>query len=445
MITEEYSKKIVLDPEDITKLRKVLNSQILAIVSKTSPSQIQQYITQAIQNATVDKKNEGWYFCNSECYTQLQAIIDTEMNSTLYMLRILSEAQFDHREQKTLNFVSFRRRGTNPFTGLWKDDKKNIEMIWNPDPANPAPRQEGKLVLGLGPSASGKSFWGNYLTKWLNLAVWNGIENCFLVVDGGKYRELSVVYQTILESVQKTNDPKKIIGLTNLAMKGTKSWDPRLRKKSGILFDTDMIKDKIVSFLCKQNIYPNLYVPETLSTCDIGFLIPKIHLFLGVNDCEQKIQQLKDITGGSVVILNIWQHEEGGEKCPYESGYKCKGCIASGREREVTEGKKYSSSGFRTARNAAKIEDQSAASNVIVLKLHSSPNQTSILVNHSSRDSPYSTKLENLPTIISQEPSHPKIQYFHTIHDPQYLQITHKSTETVVKYLAVAAMILFFL
>lgn len=442
---EKDGKKI------LEQLQKTLNNNISEIIKKYigKESTLIDFIQDAISTATQDARNSSWYFCNGKCYETLHALIDAEINSTLYMLRILSEAQFDHRTEKDLpNFVSFRCKGNNAWTGVWRQDKNNIEMLWK-DGQDGQKRKEGQLVLGLGPSASGKSFWGKYLTKWLNLAVWNNKESCFLVVDGGKYRELSVVYQSILQAISSSTSNsdikgiKGIKGLMNLAMNGTKSWDPRLWKKSGILFDTDMIKKPVLSFLCKQKVYPNLYVPETLSTCDIGFLIPKIHIFLGVNDCEQKIQQYKDITGGSPVILNIWQHEEGGEKCPFKSGYQCKGCIASGREREIGEGKKYSPDGFRTARNAAKIEDHTASPETIVLKLHSSQSGTSILVNHSSDR--MIQNLAQLPQIMKDQDPTIKIQYFESKQDPEYLNITNKSTETLMKYLTIAAGLILFL
>jgi hypothetical protein len=108
------------------------------------------------------------------------------------------------------------------------------------------------------------------------------------------------------------------------------------------IFETDSIKKVINDYLFQQtnrpddNFVVSLYVPDTLTYCGIP------------TNCIPKLQKYIDITGDNNWIgLMIYQHKTGGDGCPLKEEYKCVGCTESGKKREKTEGKKYSSDAWK--------------------------------------------------------------------------------------------------
>ena len=163
----------------------------------------------------------------------------------------------------------------------------------------------------------------------------------FLSVDGGLIRELSFVYQDIIRSLAKH---EKINGLNNLVSSG---WDPFHTS----LFKAGHVKKDIKEYLKSQksdsgDLPVSVYVPETLgSPLSDGF--------------KKGVDTYVKITGDDNWIgLYIWQGrtpqedavwvEEFKEKNPQLSSenINAKSTTVSGQGRELTEGKKYSSSAY---------------------------------------------------------------------------------------------------
>jgi hypothetical protein len=202
----------------------------------------------------------------------------------------------------------------------------------------------GRFILGAGPSASGKTYNAGLIVKMMKM-VDPSFPEFFMTIDGGTYRDVSVIYQSIIRAIlEKSQYP----GLKNLMSASIFSMEKSI-------FESDSIKKNIKEYLLKQtrqyNFIVSLYVPDTLAFC-------------GSLDCMNKITPYIEITEDyNWIGLMIYQHKNGGNKCPFKNGYKCKGCTESGKEREKKEGKQYSSdawkksmtNGFISIKNAPNI------------------------------------------------------------------------------------------
>ena len=88
-----------------------------------------------------------WIPCKSDCYKSLHDLVIKEINSTAYMLRLISNSILKLSSEYNLSFVY----NGIPLTGLWKDDHTKFSLSTN-DISKP------RLILGFGPSASGKTY-----------------------------------------------------------------------------------------------------------------------------------------------------------------------------------------------------------------------------------------------------------------------------------------------
>ena len=257
-----------------------------------------------------------WIPCKSDCYKKLHDLVLKEINSTAYMLRLISNSILKLSSEYQLSFIY----NGIPLTGLWKDDHSKFSVSTN-DTSIP------RLILGFGPSASGKTYWANNLIKLFNEELSGNFPKIFVSVDGGLARELSEVYQTIIHRVETSN----LGGLSNLVTAGMG------RTKS--IFKAGTIKKSMIKYLLDEKIKGNrvsIYAPITLGGC-IRML------------CKKDYKKFLDITGDDNWIgTMIYQHKTGLE-CPYQKEYRCAGTTESGTNREKTEGKQYSSSAYNNS------------------------------------------------------------------------------------------------
>jgi hypothetical protein len=260
-----------------------------------------------------------WKSCSGTCQAILSDLIQKEIGSTAYMVRSLFRSVLWANKKKD-DLIPITLSFNSPLTGEWQKDIAVIKMtLTNPNP-------KGRLIMGFGPSAAGKTYWAQTLINLFSKV--EGFPNTFLSIDGGLYRETSMIYQMIIRTITRTCTA----GFDNLVGStiGVKS-----------LFKSSDVKDAMMSFLLTHRPI-SLYVPETLGTC--GW--PGAQSHFGSGPCIEKYQEYIDLTGDKEWIgLHIWQHESG-ENCTYPELQKCKGCSESGRSREVLEGKKYSSGAY---------------------------------------------------------------------------------------------------
>ena len=264
-----------------------------------------------------------WIACNSQCFQQLKNYLDKETLSTAFFLRCLAKSVLSLNNGH-VQFAMNDSDLTN-LTGVWENDMDyfRIQYVGNSENDN---NVKGRLIMGFGPSASGKTFWAENVIRMFSMSS-DVFPQSFLCVDGGEYRECCQIYQFIVRAVLKKGHG----GLKNLVSAGA---------FGSSLFSSDDVKKLIVDFLKKQirsDLSISLYVPETLGDC--GYMRPK--------SCDPKYQKFVDICGDkdSWIGLNIYQHKLASE-CTYSDQYKCAGCTESGMMRQNNEGKKYSNSAW---------------------------------------------------------------------------------------------------
>jgi hypothetical protein len=270
----------------------------------------------SIQDKIVEiKKNKGqnlsktWVSCK-DC-TTIATQIETELNSTAYILRVLSKSFL--KASTSACTISFEVTKSPEITGVWEQDKDYIEMNFS------EPNSSQRLIMGFGPSSSGKTYCAQKMID-VFCKTYEDFPKSFLTIDGGVYRENSKIYRMIVDTLESN----EVAGFTNLVLAGVSLTETSL-------FDSNSVKKKIMEYL-KEKYTKNvsLYVPETLGGC--GY----------VDYCSSKYQQYKDITKDDMwIALCIWQHKQGND-CDFTAPYKCLGCTESGEKREKDEGKQYS-------------------------------------------------------------------------------------------------------
>jgi Cdc6-like AAA superfamily ATPase len=270
-------------------------------------------------------EKKEWLTCKKECYNIANKAIMKEMKSTAYMLRVLSNSLISHNKCKPKLYISYENNSENgepgnSLNGIWNNDKQYFTIT----KIGKGEDKTSRLIMGLGPSASGKTYWAKNVIELLNTSIDN-FPSTFFTIDGGDYRGLSQVYQIIIESAKK----KGLGGIDNLVLAGIS-----MTKKN--IFDSNIIKKDIITYLETSQLKISLYVPETLGDC--GRLRPK--------SCDPKINEYVKLTNDKDwVALMIYQHKTA-EECPYDLKFQCTGTTSSGKSRETDEGKKYSNSAY---------------------------------------------------------------------------------------------------
>ena len=334
---------------------------------------------------------------------------EMELNSTAYMLRVLTKAVLGDKNKP----IRFNVQSGKTLTGIWDHDKKHIFF----ENDNQNPNKKGMLIMGLGPSASGKSFMGEKIIEIMKNAIGddktfpaigddktfsaigdgNPFSDLFFNIDGGEYRELSVVYQSVIKGIkdytlnqvegykeaEKCMNPDSINYDVNDSYGSTDSYGSIdsygfrtgsygfqnsddgyitivgegcvpckiqdyliLANYKGIkdlknFIDTSSIKSKVKEYLKTQkenkHFIPNLYVPDTLVSCGSG-----------IDRCRSKIKEYVKLTNSQNRWIStlIYQHKTQ-ESCNKSDELKCLGTTAKGRNREKCESKIYDDSNWK--------------------------------------------------------------------------------------------------
>ena len=258
-----------------------------------------------------------WESCLGECYRTLHSLLTEELDSTLYMLRMLTRSMEHTDPSPPQDAVFFVYDGAE-LSGKWEDDCAHLDMHAKV-PKTP------RLIMGFGPSSSGKTYWSRNLLRVMHDRD-DEFPSQMLCVDGGRQRETSMVYSTIVNVARE----RAMSGISNLVVAGLSF------QRS--IFSAGRLKKKIVYYL--KNLRAantlSLYVPLTLSGCTWWL-------------CQREYQPFIDITRDSRWIgLMIYQHRTHLD-CPYTAAFKCRGCTNSGRDRERIDGKRYSSAAHATS------------------------------------------------------------------------------------------------
>lgn len=302
---ENYLSKVIFKNISLGDSKKL--KEKLICEQKIDIKKNENFI-KTILSSNCQEKNEKWINCTRKCYKFSSEEINREIKSTAFILKCLANSVLP---KKGLSF-NFDINNFEKITGIWENDKHFFEII--------SENKKSKLIFGYGPSASGKTQWSKNLIKLFSQI--KNFPNFFLSIDGGIYRESSVVYQTL----KNTANQLCYLGLNNLA--GFSFFSKKI-------FDSDIVKNIIIEYLGFQEKKISLYIPETLSNCGLLF-----------NSCRQISKKFVELTNDTKYIsLLIFQHKTARE-CNYKENFRCFGCEESGRLRQVKDGKKYNSSAY---------------------------------------------------------------------------------------------------
>jgi hypothetical protein len=300
-----------------------------------------QQATQAEQAAS---EGTEWKKCEGTCNTLITDAVNQEIGSTAFMLKLLADSVIrpdgqPHRLKIGLDPSFYKgteeKRGTGNgsscrlLTGRWKDDAPYLHLVL---PKKKGPGANGRLVMGFGPSASGKTYWAKTILRLLAQAD-PLFPEVFFAVDGGLVRESSAVYQFATEMAHCAG----LAGFKNLHAGMFITGDIKHSMEKYLLAESKSSTSSAIS----------LYVPETLGKCEFmvkGATVPLIR------PCEEYLKTFMDITQDDRWIgLLIWQHATVADHTKDTeflkefpgAEYQCTGCEASGKEREKAEGKPY--------------------------------------------------------------------------------------------------------
>jgi len=370
MTEEKYLENVIIIDAETGKEGplndfKSIKSQILRpdIMNLTEANVIVNKVIEKISaSSSVQKiKRKGqhkWINCTGSCVRQLSEQIQREITSTAFFLRILTNSVIDTTEGECPLKFYYDNPKKEELTSVWSNDQKYFKLK-RLDETSPF----GRLIMGLGPSAAGKTFWAENVIKLIRKTD-DLFPRSFLSIDGGLVRELSYIYQDIIEHLASHDE---IDGLNNLVKSG---FDPFHTN----LFSAGDVKGAIKKYLKEQsNLYTkkmniqmdqhghkhvevaspvSIYVPETLG-----------NLF---KDSDKQIKKYVEITGDKKWIgLYIWQSKNPSSEKKWVSEFKQKNSgnqdiqnsnieglstKISGEGRELTEGKKYSGTAYQTSK-----------------------------------------------------------------------------------------------
>ena len=273
---------------------------------------------------------DKWWNADQKSMNQLKTKINTETTSTAFMLRLIANSYVSINNTGPLFAFHVDLNNLNNVTGKWEKDKDFFTIVpyKNVEPPFSTGDISGKIIMGLGPSASGKTYWAKNAIKIYH-ATNDSFPSSFLTIDGGEIREQSKVYKSIVEKALHSGF-NGICDLANPSKLFDCSGNP---KKSKNMFNSNAIKKQMIDFLNKHNgkLNFNLYIPETSPT-------------------ESQINKFMKLAGTSnpndLICLLIYQHKTGPD-CPFRYEYKCLGCEESGKNREKKQGKPYTSGNFQ--------------------------------------------------------------------------------------------------
>jgi len=269
------------------------------------------------------------------CGNILSEHLVRECSSTEYMLDIIQKSVIGEKDYIDIVFDTnqFRKDNKTSLTNVWKNDSVYFNIVYK-DTNFSQKYPKARLIMGFGPSASGKTFISETMIRIFAKALsFKKFPPSFLTIDGGVHREHSKVYTHIVKTLPSLG--KGFVGLANLINPGSVTGNQ--------IFNYD-VKKQLIQYLdsqkSKNGIKLNLYIPETLSGCETTISV-------GPAYCLSKYAKyIKYTEDNEWIGLNIWQHKTG-KVCDYADEFKCVGCTESGKVREVGEGKIYSNSNWQ--------------------------------------------------------------------------------------------------
>lgn len=351
--TTEYLEYVHFSQEEDAIKRRLMETIGVSLPEmKRTMLQALESLRQERKDCTPEQQTE-WLTCKGGCEKAAKQAIQQECESTAYFLRSLAQSILALEGTPRMEFAL--SGSPSDLTGRWKEDVGRLRLV-----GYGGGQTGGRLVMGFGPSASGKTFLTRTLLNLLR-KVDHTLPPVFLSIDGDIYRSISYTY----DMVKQVASAICAEGFDNLVSSG-------MSAVFGSLFQSKEIVQAILPFLqsAKERIPIHLYVPDTLGSCLVG-------------SCESAYRRYKELTGDTQWIgLLIWQHRTGKE-CTFPPGYRCKGCTESGTARQKKDGKKYSNTAWPNSMKNGEAEFLKAPGGSYKIHNSGQKGSTTVIMDHS--------------------------------------------------------------
>jgi hypothetical protein len=225
MNSDGYLKNVNISDSNKKLLLEILCHYLNVLELSKVKDKIRSIVSTILPLQPYCFNNKGWVECNNTCYLGLSNLIDIEIHSTAYILRTIFNSLIPY------NYSELELEIDGNLTGIWEEDYTKIIITKF---GNDSSR---KLILGLGPSACGKTYWANTIIETFIKS--GGGPDLYLSIDGGIQRESSIIYKFILDVAREAC----ILGFLNLV--STSYFNKTL-------FDSNIIKHDIIKFLKYQ-------------------------------------------------------------------------------------------------------------------------------------------------------------------------------------------------
>jgi hypothetical protein len=307
---------------------------------KIIDSHIQTQINKFLTEQKKGNNSKTWVDCLEGCQEILKSYIDAESISTAYYIRLFANSIIYINTNNTetsepLKLKIYYTSTDTNISGKITEDHAKFYIAWdelnqkiqntnllensqaggsNTDPnansnANPNANTtslvsvslvnpviktiKSRLIMGFGPSAAGKTFLTKLMIKLLlDIEGHDKFPNTFISIDGGIIREVSFIYQFIIQNIKLYG--QTIEGFNNLvSASGGES-----------LFDSNIYKKNLINMLSNENNkYKgniSLYIPDTISD-------PRKCNPIGICEILDNGLQITNDKDSWIGLL-IWQH-----------------------------------------------------------------------------------------------------------------------------------------
>ena len=158
-----------------------------------------------------DLNQPNWIKCEKECFNVINHLIKSEIHSTAFMLRLITNSLLTNNPKARIKFKFIGNIDTD-LTGLWKADKDKFELL---------PLEERKvtprLIMCFGPSAAGKTFNAKKVLQLITKTD-DTFPSALVAIDGGIAREMSAIYQMVVNKIHSVDN--QMSGFSNLVSAG---------------------------------------------------------------------------------------------------------------------------------------------------------------------------------------------------------------------------------
>jgi hypothetical protein len=175
-------------------------------------------ITEIIKKTILANKKNKWVYCEGDCHRVCSNFIKYEIGTTRYMKKVLEQSWYheppsenpeppsENPKKIVLKIVNLNDSELNEeqldkeWAHMFGKTKIKI-MRGNTDITDDFNKGLAELVIGSGPSASGKTHFKPIIIEYIGNVMGKSLKP-YLCIDGGDYRDLSEYYKFINETIK---------------------------------------------------------------------------------------------------------------------------------------------------------------------------------------------------------------------------------------------------